>query len=359
MIAALLLAGFGASAALAQSDYPSRPVRLIVGFIPGSSADITARVLGSRLSQLLGQQFVIENKPGAGSSLAAEFVVRAPKDGYTLFILSSANITNAAINPNLPFDIAKDFAPVALINTAAVVLVVPPVTAANNVQELIALAKSKPGEILYASTGVGTAPHLSGELFNMRAGVKLVHVPYQGNPQAATDLLADRVNIMFSPASAVIPQVNAGSLRLLASAATKRPSIVPDTPTMAEAGMPDFDTSIWFGLVAPAGTPRRSSTELTRAVREATASREWRRGGRRDRSADGGPENSPAISRAKASAGATSPPRAGRSDTNEACRCCRGARGNAVAIAPALWNGFPLWNTTAAATSRAGSRHAE
>src|SRR5262245_40591072 len=167
----------GLPAAFAQSDYPSRPIRLIVGFIPGSAADITARVLGQRMGQILGQQFVIEAKPGAGSSLAAEFVARAANDGYTLFIASSANITNAAINPKLPFDMTKDFTPIALINTAAVILVVPPSTGVKNVQELIALAKSKPGEILYASTGVGTAPHLSGELLSMRAGIKLVHVP--------------------------------------------------------------------------------------------------------------------------------------------------------------------------------------
>jgi tripartite-type tricarboxylate transporter receptor subunit TctC len=271
-IAALLLAGFGAPAALAQSDYPSRPVRLIVGFIPGSSADITARVLGSRLSQILGQQFVVEGKPGAGSSLAAEFVARAPKDGYTLFIASSANITNAAINPNLPFDITKDLTPIALINTAAVILVVHPSTGVSSVQELIALAKSKPGEILYASTGVGTAPHLSGELLSMRAGVKLVHVPYQGSPQAATDLLAGRVSMMFSPASAVVSQVEAGSLKVLASAASKRPGILPNVPTMAEAGLPDFDTSIWFGLMAPAGTPRPVIDKLAGAVAEALKS---------------------------------------------------------------------------------------
>ncbi len=280
VIAALLLADLGAPAALAQSDYPSRPVRLIVGFIPGSSADITARVLGSRLSQILGQQFVIEGKPGAGSSIAAEFVARAPKDGYTLFIASSANITNAAINPNLPFDVTKDLTPVALINTAAVILVVHPSTGVSNVQELIALAKSKPGEILYASTGVGTAPHLSGELLSMRAGVKLVHVPYQGSPQAATDLLAGRVAMMFSPASAVISQVEAGSLKVLASAASKRPGILPNVPTMAEAGLPDFDTSIWFGLMAPAGTPRPVIDKLAGAVREALQSNEvvmaWR-----------------------------------------------------------------------------------
>jgi tripartite-type tricarboxylate transporter receptor subunit TctC len=257
------------SPVLAESDYPSRPVRLIVGFIPGSVADITARVLGNRLSQKLGQQFVIETKAGAGSSLAAESVARAPKDGYTLLIGTSANVTNAAINPNLAFDLGKDFAPIALISTAAVILVVHPSIGVNNVQELIALAKLKPGEILYASTGVGTAPHLSGELLAMRAGLKLVHVPYQGSPQAASDLLAGRVAMMFSPASAVISQVEAGSLKVLASAASHRPGILPDVPTMAEAGVSDFDTSIWLGLMAPAGTPAEVIDRLAGAVEEA------------------------------------------------------------------------------------------
>ena len=278
--ATLIAAGFAASIAQAQSDYPNRPIRLVVGFIPGSSADITARVLGNRMSQILGQQIVVESKPGAGSSLAAEFVARAPKDGYTLFLLSSANLTNAAINPNLPFDIAKDFAPVALVNSAAVILVVHPSIGANNVQELVALAKSKPGELLYASTGVGTAPHLSGELLSMRAGVKLVHVPYQGSPQAATDLLAGRVAMMFSPASAVVSQVEGGKLKVLASATGKRAGILPNVPTMAEAGMPDFETSIWFGLVAPAGTPREVVDKLAVAVRDAVQTNEvvaaWR-----------------------------------------------------------------------------------
>jgi tripartite-type tricarboxylate transporter receptor subunit TctC len=255
-------------------DYPARPVRIIVGFIPGSAADITARVLGQRMGQTLGQQFVIENKPGAGSSLAAELVARAPNDGYTLFLGSSANITNAAINPALGFDMAKDFAPIALATTAPVILVVHPAVGVNSVPDLIALAKAKPGEVLYASTGVGTAPHLSGELFAMRGGVKLVHVPYQGSPQAVTDLLAGRTTMMFSPASAVVSQVATGKLKALASAAAKRPSIAPDLPTMAEAGMPDFDTSIWFGLMAPAGTPRAAIDKLARAVSEALASNE-------------------------------------------------------------------------------------
>src|SRR5215210_7815534 len=274
--AALALAcGLATSATPARADdYPNRPVRLLVGFIPGSSADITARVLGNRMGQILGQQFVIENKPGAGSSLAAEQAARSPKDGYTLFLGSSANITNQAILPSVAFDMTKDFAPVALATTAAVILVAHPSVGVNNLQELIALAKSKPAEILYASTGVGTAPHLASELFSVRAGVKLVHVPYQGSPQAVTDLLAGRTAIMFSPASAVISHVQAGTLKALASAANKRPGIAPDLPTMAEAGMPDFDTSIWFGLMAPARTPREIVDKLARALNAALKSDE-------------------------------------------------------------------------------------
>src|SRR5262245_31252565 len=222
LLAALLLAA--GSITTRADDYPSRPIRLVVGFPPGASADITARVVGNAMSQALGQQVVIENKPGAASGIAAEFVARAPEDGYTLFLGSSANITAQAIS-NVRFDLARDFAPIARATTAAVVLVVHPSTGAKSVAELIALAKQKPGEILYASTGVGTAPHLSGELFAMRAGVKIVHVPYQGSPQAATDLIAGRVHMMFSPASAVMGQVAAGNLTALASAADKRPAV--------------------------------------------------------------------------------------------------------------------------------------
>jgi tripartite-type tricarboxylate transporter receptor subunit TctC len=279
LLAAMLLLAAG-PAAHAQSDYPNKPIRLMVGFTPGSVADITARVLGNRMGQILGQQIVVENKPGAASNLAAEFVARAPKDGYALFLAGSANIANAAINPNLPFDIAKDFAPIALVNAAAVILVVHPSIAVNNVQELIALAKSKPGELSYASTGIGSAPHFSGELFMQRTGAKLVHVPYQGSPQAATDLLAGRVQVMFSPATAVISLVQDGKLKVLASTGSKRPGILPDVPTMIESGMPEFDTAIWFGLLAPAGTPREVVDRLARTVREAVKSSEvvaaWR-----------------------------------------------------------------------------------
>jgi len=271
---AVFLAGVAIVTPARAQDYPNRPVRIVVGFIPGSAADITARVLGNGLGKLLGQQFVVENKPGAGSNLAGEFSAHAAKDGYTLFLGSSANIANQVITPNLGFDLTKDFAPIALATLAPVILVVHPATGVKSVSELIALAKAKPGEILYASTGVGTAPHLAAELFDTRAGVKMVHVPYQGSPQAVTDLIAGRTAVMFSPASAVIAQVEAGKLTALASAADKRPSIAPNLPTMAEAGMPDFDTSIWFGLMAPAGTPVEIIDKLVRAVPEAIKSSE-------------------------------------------------------------------------------------
>src|SRR5229473_345414 len=269
---AVLLAAATIGTPARADDYPSRPVHIVVGFIPGSAADITARVLGNGLARLLGQQFVVENKPGAGSSLAGEFSARAPRDGYTLFLGSSANIANQVIAANPSFDMAKDFAPIALATTAPVILVVHPSTGVASVGALIALAKAKPGEILYASTGVGTAPHLAAELFNTRAGVKMVHVPYQGSPQAVTDLIAGRTAVMFSPASAVISQIEAGKLKALASAADTRPGIAPDLPTMAEAGMPDFDTSIWFGLMAPADTPRPVIDMLARTINQALKS---------------------------------------------------------------------------------------
>ncbi len=274
--AAALMISAPAAASARADDYPNRPVHIVVGFIAGSAADITARVVGNRVGQLLGQQFVVENKPGAGASVAADYAARAAKDGYTLFLGSSANIANQTLSASPTSELARDFAPIALATMVPVILVVHPSIRVKSVRELIALAKAKPGELLYASTGVGTAPHLSAELFDTRAGIKMVHVPYQGSPQAVTDLLAGRTAVMFSPASTVIPQVEAGSLVALASAATHRPSIAPDLPTMAEAGMPDFDTSIWFGLMAPAGTPREIIDKLAKAVPEAMKSNEVR-----------------------------------------------------------------------------------
>ena len=274
VVALLMGAAVSASAAFAQADYPNRPVKLIVGFPPGSSADIAARVVGNRMTQVLGQQVVVESKPGAASSIAAAEVARADKDGYTLFLLSAANVINEQINPKLAFNIAKDFAPVAMVNTTAIILAVHPSLGLNDVKSLVALAKSKPGELNYASTGPGTVPHLAGELLAVRTGVKIQHVPYKGSPEAATDLLAGRVSMMFSPASAVIAQGKEGKLKLLATATGQRLGVLPDLPTMVQAGIADFETSIWFGLVAPAGTPRPVIDKLAKAVGEATAAPE-------------------------------------------------------------------------------------
>jgi tripartite-type tricarboxylate transporter receptor subunit TctC len=255
--------------AWAQDAFPSRPIRLVVGFTPGTATDITARTFASGAADMLGQQIIVENKPGAGSNLAAEYVARAPNDGYTFFVATSSIVTSQAMKPDPNFDIARDFAPVSLLANGAVVLVVNPDLNLHSVSDLIALAKSKAGEVLCANVGVGSLPHFAAELFAQRAGLKLVHVPYPGSPQAVNDLLAGRVTMFFSPASTVIGQIAAGKLRALATAAEKRASALPDVPSMAEAGMPNFDTSLWFGLLAPAGTPQAAIDTVARAADKA------------------------------------------------------------------------------------------
>lgn len=264
----LLLLGLS-SPVFAEGDYPSRTVRIVVGFGPGSAADLTARVVAQRLSRTMGQQFIVENKPGGGSTVAADQVVRGPKDGYTLFMGTVANVINAVMQPNLAFDFSKDFAPIAYATSSPNILVVHPSTGVNNVKELIALLKAKPEQVFYGSSGVGTSPHLSGELFNMMAGTKMVHVPYSGSAQAVTDLLAGRTQVMFSPASTVLQYVEGGQLKSLASSESTRASAAPNLPTVAEAGLPGFDTSVWFGVVGPTGIPREIVDKLSRAINEA------------------------------------------------------------------------------------------
>lgn len=261
-----------ATPAFAQDAYPSRPVRIIVGFGAGASADSAARIVAQKLGQLLGQQFVVENKPGAGSNIATEFVSQAPKDGYTLLMGTVANTINTTLAPQTRFDFARDFAPVTPLVVLPNILVVHPDVAAKSVAELIALAKAKPDGMSFASSGVGTSPHLSGELFNQMANVKIVHVPYPGSGQAVTDLLANRVQVMFSPAATVLQHVEKGSLRALASTQLKRTAAAPQLPTMDEAALKGFDTGLWFGLLAPAGTPKDVIDKLSKATNEALKS---------------------------------------------------------------------------------------
>ena len=261
----------GTRVSLAQDAYPSRPIHVIVGFTPGAAADVAARVLSQGAGPLLGKQIVVENRPGAGSSIAAQFVAHAANDGYTLFLATLSIVTNQIINPNASgnqLDLTKDFAPIALLESGAIVLAVNPASDIHSVAELIALAKAKPGQVLHA-TVVGSLPHFASELFAQRAGVKLMQVPYQGSPQAVIDVIAGRATMTFSPASSVVGQIAAGKLRALATAAEKRASALPDVPTMAEAGMGDFNTSLWFGLLAPAGTPRPVIEKLANAARKA------------------------------------------------------------------------------------------
>ena len=256
-------------AATAAEAYPSRPVHLIVGFTPGTAADITARAFANGAEDILGQKIIVEDKPGAGSSVAAEYVARAAKDGYTLFLSSLSIVTSQVMNPDTAFDLTRDFTPISLLASGAVVLVVSPQSNLHTVAELIALAKSQPGQVLCANAGVGSLPHMAAEYFAQRAGIKLVNVPYPGSPQAVNDLLAGRVTMFFSPASTVIGQIAAGKLVALATAATQRASALPNVPSMAEAGMPGFDTSLWFGLMAPAGTPQTVVDKIAQAASKA------------------------------------------------------------------------------------------
>jgi len=269
-VGALALAlGLLPAAVRAEVDYPVKPVKILIGFPAGSVADLVARQVGQKAGQELGQQFVVEDRPGASSNIAAELVVRAPKDGYTLFMATIANTINASVYPNLSFNFASDLAPVILVGSVPNALAVNPALPVHSVQELIALAKTKPGEIFFASSGNGTVTHLSGELFNLMAGVKLAHIPYKGSSDIMNDLLAGRVMVTFTPASAVLPHMQAGTLRVLATTGLQRTAVAPDLPTISESGLTGFDTSLWMGLLAPAGTPPEIVAKLAAAFRRA------------------------------------------------------------------------------------------
>ena len=268
LLVSLSLTSLASPASLAQ-DYPTKPVHVIVGFGAGSTADISARVIGQRMGQILGQQIVVEIKAGAGSSLAAEFVARQPNDGYTLLMATIANPILAVVSTNLSYSFPKDFAPIVRLTTTPNILVVHPSIGVKNVKELIALAKAKPDQLSFGSSGSLSGTHLSGELLKVMAGIKMVHVPYAGSPQAVTDLLAGRIQVLFSPASTVLQHVKEGKLVALASTEAKRTAIAPELPTMVEAGLPGFETGLWFGLMAPAGTPKPIIDKLNRAGNEA------------------------------------------------------------------------------------------
>jgi tripartite-type tricarboxylate transporter receptor subunit TctC len=262
------LAAMLAPSSAFAANYPTRPIHLIVGFTPGASSDIVARLFAKGAEPLVGQSIVVENKTGAGSSIAAGYVAHAAHDGYTLMVPALSTLTYKLDHPNAPYDMVKNFAPIALLAVGPLVMAVDPKLGVNTVKEFTALAKSKPGGILFGTVGPGSLPDLVAELYAQRAGVKLVQVTYQGSPQITTDLISGRIQMSFQIASAIVGQVRAGKIKALAVATAKRSNLFPDVSTMAEAGMPDFDTPLWFGLVAPAGTPRPVIDKLAAAAKQ-------------------------------------------------------------------------------------------
>ena len=263
---ALTLAG-GARAA---DDYPSHSVRWLVGYPPGGSTDICARLIGQYLSEHLHQQFLVENKPGAGNNLATEMAVKSPADGYTVFLVNPANTINATLYKKLPFNFIRDMAPVAGFIRVPNVMEVNPSVPAKTVAEFIAYAKANPGKVNLASSGVGTSVHLSGELFKMMAHVDLVHVPYRGSAPALTDLLGGQVQVMFDNLPSSIGHIRAGRLRALAVTTANRDKALPDLPTVAET-VPGYEASAWFGMAVPQGTPREIIDKLNKQVNAALA----------------------------------------------------------------------------------------
>jgi len=242
--------------ALGAQPYPSKPVRLIVPFAAGGSTDLLARTLATKLQESLGQTVIVDNRPGAGGNIGTEAAAKAAPDGYTLLMGTNANAVNHSLYTNLRFDFLRDFEPISKVCSFLFILSLHPSVPANSVAELIALAKKRPGELTFSSAGVGTGSHLAGELFNIMADVKLVHVPYKGNAPSVTDLLGGQVSLSFINAIVVLPHLKSGKLRGLAVSSLQRFPVMPEMPTISEAGLPGFEAVGWNGLFAPSGTPR-------------------------------------------------------------------------------------------------------
>ena len=268
--AVLLLACTAAGAA----DYPSKPIRWISPWPPGGANDVFSRDIGRKISDAFGQPVIVDNRPGAAGTIGSDVAAKAPADGYTLVMGSSPTHAIApSLYPQLPYDPVRDFTAVTLVGTVPNVLVVHPSVAAKNVKELIALAKASPGQLNFASAGNGTSQHLSGELFKTLAGVNMVHVPYKGTAPAMVDLIAGQVQLAFDNVTTIVPHIQAGKLRALAVTPARRTAILPDVPTVAEAGVPGYEASVWFGVFAPAGTPQpviaRLHAEILKALNTA------------------------------------------------------------------------------------------
>jgi len=279
LLATLVL---GAGAALAQ-DYPTRPVKIVVPFAAGGPADVYARFLAQRLGDALGQPFVVDDRPGAGSIIGTDAVAKSVPDGYTLLLMSNTHTVNESLVPNKPYALQRDFTPIAPINYSDLVLVVHPSVPANTLADLIKLAKAEPGKLNYASSGTGTPYHMAGELFKAMAGVDIVHVPYKGSSGARTDVLGGQVQMMFDAVTTMSEHARAGTVRALGTTGKTRSTVLPNVPTMSEAGVPGYEAVIWLGLIAPKGTPpaivNRLNAEISRMESRPEVRAEWEKQG--------------------------------------------------------------------------------
>lgn len=268
----LILLCFGVSAW--SQAYPSRPIKIIVPYGVGGSADVYGRYLGAKLQESLGQPVVIENRPGGGSIVGTDVVAKSDPDGYTLLMMSNTHTVNETLIPKKPFDLMRDFAPITGVSYSDLLMVVPSSVPASNLKEFIALAKSKPGELNYASSGNGTPYHMAGELFKSMAGVNLVHIPHKGSDQARASVLGGQVQMMFDAVPTMAANARAGKVKALATSGKKRSPVTPDVPTLDEAGVPGYESGIWLGLMAPAKTPRPVLEKLNAEVNKIIGSEE-------------------------------------------------------------------------------------
>jgi tripartite-type tricarboxylate transporter receptor subunit TctC len=260
-----LIAGLATAASWAQ-NYPTHPVKIVVPYAVGGSADVYGRYLGAKLTEAMGEPFVIENRPGGGAVIGTDAVAKAAPDGYTVLVMSNTHTVNETLIPKKPYDLMRDLAPVTGINSQDLILVGAPGLKANNLRELIALAKQEPGKLNYASSGPGTPYHMAGELFKHMAGLDIVHVPHKGSDQARTAVLGGQVDLMFDAISTIVGQVNAGKLKALGTTGKHRSAVTPNIPTVAEAGVPGYEATIWLGLMAPAATPKPILDRLSSTV---------------------------------------------------------------------------------------------
>ena len=278
-IARLAAAAFAlATASAACAQYPTKPIKLIVPFPPAGSTDISARALAGKLGERLGQPVIIENKPGAGGNIGSDVVAKAAPDGYTLVVGTvGTHAINSSLYSKMPYDPIKDFAPVVLLSTTPNVLVVPASYPANSVRDVIRLAKARPGELTFASSGAGTSIHLSGEMFKSMAGIDMTHIPYKGSGPMLIDLMSGTVNMAFDNLSASMVHIKGGKLRALATTGAKRSPALPDLPTVSEAGLPGYESTSWNAVYAPAGTPREIIDKLNREANAVLQSAETRK----------------------------------------------------------------------------------